>query len=175
MRDTNISNFNRKDTLQKGGLKASTLNEAPERPKGIEITLRLYGTWGCRRTKPRWWSRGKWNNPSPNPVPHRYTATTVHLEQKAVWTGNSYIRTQGFPREEKKDGRLSLGWCSSVGWAPPWEGKGCWFSSQSGLMLVLQARTPVGGTREATDQCFTHRCFSPSLSSSLPLFLKINK
>ena len=35
----------------------------------------------------------------------------------------------------------------------------------------LQAKCPVGGTGEAT----TLRCFSPSLSPSLPLPLKINK
>ena len=34
----------------------------------------------------------------------------------------------------------------------------------------LQARSPAGGVRDATDQCF-----SPSLSPSLPLSIKINK
>ena len=56
----------------------------------------------------------------------------------------------------------------------------CWpanqshgLDSQSGHMPGLQARSPVGGTQEAT----THCCFSPSLSPSLPICLrnKINK
>ena len=36
---------------------------------------------------------------------------------------------------------------------------------------LASSRSPVRGTQEAT----THRCFSPSLSLSLPLSLKINK
>ena len=40
-----------------------------------------------------------------------------------------------------------------------------------GHIPPLQARSPVGGTREAT----THWCFFPSLSPSFPLCLKINK
>ena len=47
--------------------------------------------------------------------------------------------------------------------------KGCWFDSWSGHMPGLQARSPVWGVQEATDQCF-----SP-LSPSFPLSLKINK
>ena len=43
--------------------------------------------------------------------------------------------------------------------------------SQSGLMPGLWARSLVWGTREAT----THWYFSPSLSPSLPLSLKISK
>ena len=49
------------------------------------------------------------------------------------------------------------------------EPMGCWFESQSGHMPGLRARSPVEGVREAT----THWCFSPSLSLSLPLCLKI--
>ena len=63
------------------------------------------------------------------------------------------------------------GWCSSVDWAPACRPKGCQFDSQSGHMPGLQARSPVGGTQEAT----THWFFSPSLSPSLPLSLKISK
>ena len=62
------------------------------------------------------------------------------------------------------------GWCGSVDWVPACEPKGCWFDSQSGHMPGLWARSPVGGTWEAT----MHWCFSPSLSPSLPLSLKIN-
>ena len=65
----------------------------------------------------------------------------------------------------------SSGWCGSVGWALACKPKGHWFDSQSGHMPGLQARSPVGGTQEAT----THWCFSPSLSPFLPLSLKINK
>ena len=49
--------------------------------------------------------------------------------------------------------------------------KGLRFDSQSGHMPGLWARSPVGGTWEA----MTHWCFSPSLSPSLLLSLKINK
>ena len=63
------------------------------------------------------------------------------------------------------------GWCDSGDWAPACKPKGCWFNSQSGHMPGLQARSPIGGTCEAT----TLWCFSPSLSPSLPLPLKINK
>ena len=55
---------------------------------------------------------------------------------------------------------------SSAGCEP----KGRQFNSQSGHMPGLLARSPVGGTREAT----THWCFSPSLSPSLPLFKNNN-
>ena len=64
-----------------------------------------------------------------------------------------------------KGGDICPGWCSSVDWALDYEPKGCQFSSQSGHMPGLQARSPVGGTQEAT----THWCFSPLLSPSLPL------
>ena len=53
----------------------------------------------------------------------------------------------------------------------------CWPANQRvvasipALIPGLGARSPVGGTREAT----THGCFSPSLSPCLPLSLKINK
>ena len=39
-----------------------------------------------------------------------------------------------------------------------------------GHMPGLQVRSPVGGAQEAT----TH-CFSPCISPSLPLFLRVNK
>ena len=59
---------------------------------------------------------------------------------------------------------LSPGWCGSVDWVQACEPKGRWFDSQSGHMPGLQARSPVGGTKEAT----THWCFSPSLSPPFP-------
>ena len=61
------------------------------------------------------------------------------------------------------------GWCGSVDWAPACKAKGHWFNSQAGHRLGLWARSPVGGTQEAT----THWCFSPFLPS-FPC-LKINK
>ena len=63
------------------------------------------------------------------------------------------------------------GWCSSVNWAQAWDPEGRSFNSRSGHMPGLWARSPVGGVWEAT----THWYFSPSLSPSLPLTLKINK
>ena len=66
---------------------------------------------------------------------------------------------------------LSSGWCGSVDWMPVCKPKGHQFNSQSGHMPGLQARSPVGGAWEAT----TDWCFSPSLSLSLTLSLKINK
>ena len=57
------------------------------------------------------------------------------------------------------------GWCDSVDWVLTCEPKGHWFDSQSGHMPGLWARSPVGGTREAT----THWCFSPSFSFPSPL------
>ena len=62
------------------------------------------------------------------------------------------------------------GWCGSVNWAPACKPKVCQFDSQPGHMPGLQARSPVRGVREPTNQCFY-----PSLSPSLPLCLKINK
>ena len=44
------------------------------------------------------------------------------------------------------------------------------FSSRSGYMPGLRARSPVGGLQKATNECFP-----PSLFPSLPLSLKINK
>ena len=59
----------------------------------------------------------------------------------------------------------------SVDWALACEPKGHKFDSQSGHIPALQARSPVGDAQEAT----THWCFSPSLSPTLPLSLKMNK
>ena len=65
----------------------------------------------------------------------------------------------------------SSGWCGSVDWAPVCEPKGRQLDSQLGHKPGLWARSPVGDMWEAT----THWCFSPSLSPSLALSLKINK
>ena len=65
---------------------------------------------------------------------------------------------------------LSPGWCGSVDWVLAYELKGQQFDSKSGHMPGWRARSLVGAFWEAT----THRCFSPSLSPSFPLSLKIN-
>ena len=69
-----------------------------------------------------------------------------------------------------KKGEMSPSWCRSVDWARACKPKGCGFDSQSEHMPGLWDRSPVGGEWQAT----THWCFSPSLSPSLPLSLKIN-
>ena len=63
---------------------------------------------------------------------------------------------------------FSPGWCISVDWVAC-EPMGHWFDSKSGHMPGLQARSPVGGAQEAS----THWCFSPFLSPSNPLSLKL--
>ena len=81
------------------------------------------------------------------------------------------IRQLYYDRGEIKDVNSCPGWCSSVDWVLACKPRGHGFNSQPGHMPRLQARSPVGGTREAT----IHWCFSPSFSPSFPLSLKINK
>ena len=71
-----------------------------------------------------------------------------------------------FPSIEKD---MLPGWCSSVDWAPACEPKGHRFNSQSGQVPGLQAGSPFVSVQEAA----THWCFSPTLSPSLALSLKI--
>ena len=52
-------------------------------------------------------------------------------------------------RRKKKENNGS-GWYGSVDWVPACKTKGRWFDSQSGHMPGLEARSPVGGTQEAT-------------------------
>ena len=61
----------------------------------------------------------------------------------------------------------SPGWCGSVGWVPA----GLWTKGSPVRLPGLWARSPVRGAWEVT----THGYFSPSLSSSFPLCLKIKK
>ena len=63
------------------------------------------------------------------------------------------------------------GWCGSGEWVLACKPNGHWLDSQSGHMPRLQAKSPVRGTQETT----THWSFSPSLSLSFPLSLKVNK
>ena len=85
-------------------------------------------------------------------------ATTAKLTntQDCLWVTNYYY---------------CPGWCGSVDWLRSCEPRGRWLHSQPGHMPGLWARSPAGGVWEAS----THWCFSPSLSLSLPLCLKINK
>ena len=63
------------------------------------------------------------------------------------------------------------GWCGSVVECRPVNQRVAGSIPCLGHMPGLWVRSPVGGKWEA----ITHWCFSPSLYSSLPLFLKINK
>ena len=63
------------------------------------------------------------------------------------------------------------GWCGSVDWVLACKPMGCWFDSQSGYMLGLQARSPIGDAWEASTDGF----IPPSLSPSFPLSLLKNK
>ena len=78
-------------------------------------------------------------------------------------------------RSQKR--HTSPGWCGSVDWVPAFKPKGHQFDSQSGHMPGLQARSPVRGVWEATNQCFsrTSMYINVSLSPFLPPPLKINK
>ena len=64
----------------------------------------------------------------------------------------------------KKQLMSGPGWCGSVDWVLARDPKGLQFNSQSGHMPGLQARSPVGGVWEATNQCLSH------VDVSLPLF-----
>ena len=64
--------------------------------------------------------------------------------------------------------QMCPGWCGSVDWVLACKPKGVQFDSQSGHMPGLWARSPVGGTWEAT----THWCFSPTLYPPFPSLKK---
>ena len=88
------------------------------------------------------------------------------------WIDKSwYIHTIKYYLTILKRTNISPGWCGSVDWVLACEPKGHQFNSQSEHMPGLQARSPVGGMWAAT----RHWYFSPSLSPSLSLSLKINK
>ena len=67
------------------------------------------------------------------------------------------------------------GWGGSVDWVLVCEPKGHQFDLQSGHMLGLWARSPVGDIREATSQCLSYTSMFLSLSLSLPSLLSKNK
>ena len=97
--------------------------------------------------------------------------------------GQKHIFSLGSERRAKKRERRNLkfkfvhcpGWCGSVDWAPSCEPKGRWCDSQSGHSPGLRARPPDGDVREAVDVSLAQWCFSPCLSPSLALPIKVNK
>ena len=101
-----------------------------------------------------------------------FSLKTVYLKSISVLTSNRILidithktRALWGPRQLLFLNKFfSPGWCGSVDWALACEPKGHRFSSQSGHMPGLQARSPVG-MQDAT----THWFFSPSLSPSLSL------
>ena len=67
--------------------------------------------------------------------------------------------------------------CVSVGWMLSCKAKGCQFDSQPGHMLVCTlngVRSPFGAHMRGNLSMFLNMVF-PSLSSSLPLSVKVNK
>ena len=96
----------------------------------------------------------------------------ISIPGSMVGQGSEPALPQGKKKNHLKDWiKTCPGWCDSVDCVPACEPKGRWFDSQSGHMPGLRARSPVRATYDAT----THWCFSPSLSPSLSLCLKINK
>ena len=88
-------------------------------------------------------------------------------EEKIIPSSEGMLKN--FMHNEKK--QWSPDWCGSVDWALACKPKGHRFESQSGHKPGLRARSPAGGTQEAT----THPCISPFLSPSLPLSIQMNK
>ena len=95
--------------------------------------------------------------------------TEIYTIVKIYWS--EHLKLVNLCKVYLNKERALPGWCGSVDWALACKPKGCWFGSQSGHMPGLQARSPVGDAWETT----THWCFSPSLSPSLPLCLKIKE
>ena len=63
-----------------------------------------------------------------------------------------------------------------MGWASSCKLKGCWFESPQGTCLGYMTGPQLGACkRQPIDVSLTQQCFTPSLSPSLPLSLKINK
>ena len=85
-------------------------------------------------------------------------------------TKRNFWQSQYCNRLNEEDIRICPGWCGSMDRVLVCKPKGHWFDSQSGNMPGLGARSPVWIVWEAT----IHWCFSPFLSPSLPLSLKIN-
>ena len=90
---------------------------------------------------------------------HTYTIKASHCVLMRLWGKIFFCLSMStllniYPSQIER----GPGWCGSVDWVSTCESKGRWFDSQSGHMLGLQARAPVGGTWEAT----TRWCCSPS-------------
>ena len=99
----------------------------------------------------------------------------LHSQVSLIYETSRVQGTESDAAEETEKRKTQLrniysspGCCGSVDWVLAWEPKCRQLNSQSGHIPWLQARSPVGGTQEAT----THWCFSPSLFPSLPLSLK---
>ena len=114
-------------------------------------------------------------SPTNSPKEHQRNLLLKQSKSKSVTYLLQWGRTPTWSRLASisegtfQDRLFSPGWCGSVDWAPACKPKGYWFDSQSGHMPGLQARSPVGGMREATSQCL-------SLSFSLPSpLMKNNK
>ena len=102
---------------------------------------------------------------------------------QALWPSRCWdpksLSVYSTPPQKKTNQKNCLcpDWCGSVGWASAHKPKGHWYDSRSGHMPGLWARSPVGGIweRQLIDVSLEHCFFSPTLSPSLPLSLKINK
>ena len=70
---------------------------------------------------------------------------------------------------------FQAGWCGSVVWVLACKLKAYWFDSQAGHMRGWQVRSPVGGTWEAIDPCFSCTSFRVSLPLFLPRFSSLWK
>ena len=110
--------------------------------------------------------------PFPIPFPLRDLWLLQHKRQTSLVceiSGNVIV--PNMPLVLYHESKYSSGWCDSVDWVPAYEPKGCQFDSQSGHVPGYRTGPWLGGIWEAT----TYWCFSPSLSLSLPLSLKIKQ
>ena len=79
-----------------------------------------------------------------------------------------------FTRAPKESGWCSVDWCDSVGQHPA-KRKAAGSIPGEGTCLGWGFGPWLGHIRGTTNWCYSHQCFSPSLSPSLTLSLKINK
>ena len=115
------------------------------------------------------WQRHDCKMAKDNASPMLETLQKMERARKCI-SNSSFKWRPTFLQSFIKKKHLAPGWCGSMDGAPVCEPTGHWFDSQSGHTPGRRARSPVGGTWEATTPCY----FSPSLSPSLPLYLKMN-
>ena len=86
-------------------------------------------------------------------------------------------RGEGAKAEEgRRNNERIPNWCGSVGWLLSSKPKGHQFDSWSEHMPGLRVLSLVGECeKQLIDVSLSCQCFSPSLSSSIPLSLKINR